>query len=208
MNIEKIRRDNLDKYIKENFKNIRRFTMEYGVNYGNIYTMLKGERPFGERVARELETKIGISPGFFDQVDLSTDAKIPIFGNKLSAGYGNKVFDEEIIGYHLLNISDLKNEGLEVKNLCIFFIRGDSMTPEIQDGSKVLVDTSQTELIENKIYAVAVNNEIFVKKIFKDLSANTIILRSENQSYPDKIFHINDELRIIGRVVYLLGKRL
>ena len=212
MNIEKIRRDNLHRYIMENFKNIRKFTIHYTVNYGNIYSMLKGERPFGERIARELETKIGLSAGFLDQEDAllsaTNDKKIPIFNNKLSAGQGNKVFDEEIIGYHLLNINDLKNEGLEVKNLCVFFVRGDSMTPEIQDGSKVLVDTSQTTLTDNKIYAIAVDNEIFIKKIFKDLSSDKIILRSENNTYPDKIFKTTQELRVIGRVVYLLGKRL
>ena len=99
-----------------------------------------------------------------------------------------------------------KNEGLDKKNLCIFFVRGDSMLPEIQDGAKVLIDISQRELVNNKIYAVSVNNEIFIKKLFQD--KNQIILRSENHDYKDKIYKTTDELNVIGRAVYILGKRL
>ena len=212
MNIEKVRRDNLKKYISENHKNRRQFSLKFGVNYGNLHSILKGERPFGERLARELETKLGISTGFFDKPEYDFSApeetKIAIYSNKLSAGSGNKVFDEEIIGFHSLNSSDLRNEGLDEKNLCVFFVRGDSMLPEIQDGSKVLVDVSQNKLIDNKIYAISIDNDIYIKRIFLEIGSKKIVLRSENKTYPDKIFNTADELRVIGRVVYLLGKRM
>ncbi len=212
MNIEKTRRDNLAKYITNTHKNRRQFALQYEFNYGNMHSMLKGTRAFGERIARELEAKLGLAAGFFDQEDIDLtkipETKIPIYANKLSAGSGNRVFAEEIIGYHLLNPADLKNEGLEEKQLCIFFVRGDSMLPEIQDGAKVLVDVSQTKLIDNKIYAISIDNEIFIKKLFKEPGANKITIRSENKSYPDKIYNHAEELKIIGRVVYLLGKRL
>ena len=212
MNIEKIRRDNLVKYIALNYKNKRQFSLIHNINYGNLYTILKAERPFGERFARDLEANLGVTPGFFDQFEdnLSNheQIKIPIYGNKLSAGNGNNVFDEEIIGFHLLNTADLRNEGLDEKNLCAFYVSGDSMLPEIPDGAKILVDVAQKNLIDNKIYAISIESEIFIKKLFKELGTRNLILRSENKNYPDKIYNNTTDLKIIGRVVYLLGKRL
>ena len=210
MIIEKIRRANLEKYIALNYKNRRKFSMKYGINYGNLYSILKGDRPFGERLARDLEEKLELELGTLDHIDSNLTeqpvTKIAIYENKLSAGSGNKIFAEEVIGYHMFASDDLKNEGLDKKNLCIFFVRGDSMLPEIQDGAKVLIDISQRELVNNKIYAVSVNNEIFIKKLFQD--KNQIILRSENHDYKDKIYKTTDELNVIGRAVYILGKRL
>jgi phage repressor protein C with HTH and peptisase S24 domain len=213
MNIETVRRKNLGKYIKENYKNLRRFSVKYSINYGNLHSMLKGERAFGERFARDLETQIGLAYNFFDRDENYHDTKInemeiPIYGNKLSAGGGNKVFDEEVVGYHLLNSHDLKAEGLLKENLCIFYVKGDSMLPEIQDGAKVLVDVSQNKLIDNKIYAFSINGEVYIKELFKESKSPQVIIRSANKEYPDKKLDSADEFKIIGRVVYLLGRRL
>ena len=82
------------------------------------------------------------------------------------------------------------------------------MSPELLEGQKVIVDTAQTEIIDNRIYAISVNHDIFIKKMFKELGSGALIARSENPSYPEKHFKENDELKIIGRVVYLLGKPL
>ena len=170
MNIEKTRRANLQKYIASNYQNKRRFTLAYSLNYGNLYSILKGERPFGERLARDLENKIGLQEGSLDLNNSGllpqTETQIPVYANKLSAGSGNLAFNEAIIGYHLFNTEDLHHEGFNERSLCVFYVRGDSMLPDIQDGAKVLVDLTQTELIDNKVYAISINNEIYIKKLF------------------------------------------
>lgn len=212
MNVEKIRRKNLQNYITTNYPNKRKFTLAYSLNYGNLYSILKGERPFGERLARDLEQKIGLQENSLDQDDSTmlnqTETRIPVYANKLSAGNGNLAFNEAIVSYHLFNSEDLRNEGFNEKNLCVFYVRGDSMLPEIQDGAKVLVDLTQGELIDNKIYAISINNEIYIKKLFNQLGSNKVVIHSENNNYPDATLKLNDEFKIIGKVVYLLGKRL
>jgi phage repressor protein C with HTH and peptisase S24 domain len=210
LEIENIRRANLEALIAKNYKNKRQFCLKHTFNYGSLYSTLKGERPFGERLAREIEARLGLEQYVLDKSksELLTEARIPEYHLRLSAGNGCRVWDEEVKRHHLMDRFELKNMGWHEETLCIFTVVGDSMLPEIHEGNRVIVDTSATVIIDNKIYAICVNGEIFIKRLFKDIGNNRILVRSDNQAYPDKYLTLNEEFIVVGRVVYLLGKLL
>lgn len=83
-------------------------------------------------------------------------------------------------------------------------IHGDSMEPVLEDQDTVLIDESQNEILSGCMFAVGVDNEVFVKYV--DREPGMLILRSRNERYkPIEVpmtGDLADGIRIIGRVVW------
>jgi len=117
-----------------------------------------------------------------------------------SCGLGGLISSEEketvSIPLNLFPIK-IKND----KKYSIVKARGNSMTPEIQDGDMILIEHYNGEqIIDNSIYLFMYENEIFIKRLSKNI--NEIIITSDNKNYPQIILK-NDEinrLSIIGKV--------
>lgn len=79
---------------------------------------------------------------------------------------------------------------------------GNSMTPTIDDGDKLLVEHWNGEQIQdNRIYVFCYNGEFFVKRLSKNL--DEIIIKSDNPEYRVRTIEnkkIND-LKLIGKIV-------
>ena len=72
---------------------------------------------------------------------------------------------------------------------------GESMEPDIKDGSLVFVDKSKKDINEKDIFLVNINGEIFIKRI--NIKEDDFILKSFNQNYIDlKV----ENLIVIGKV--------
>ena len=79
---------------------------------------------------------------------------------------------------------------------------GNSMSPTIDNGDKLIVDHwNGNHIQDNKIYVFCFNNEFFVKRLSKNL--DEIIIKSDNPEY--RIRTINGksaaELILIGKIV-------
>lgn len=73
-------------------------------------------------------------------------------------------------------------------------VHGDSMSPLIDDGSKILIK-KQTSVDSGQIAAVLVDDEeAVVKKVF--YNDNTVELHSVNPYYPPRVFKNNDVTRV------------
>nr|UWG24681.1 MAG: CI repressor [Bacteriophage sp.] len=73
-------------------------------------------------------------------------------------------------------------------------VHGDSMSPLIDDGSKILIK-KQTSVDSGQIAAVLVDNEeAVVKKVL--YNNNTVELHSVNPYYPPRVFKNNDVTRV------------
>ena len=77
------------------------------------------------------------------------------------------------------------------------------MEPLIQDGSFVVVDPYQVDYIENKIYVIKYEEEIYIKRVIFKQEANLMILKSINPVYDDIYIPISqaDSVKIIGRAI-------
>lgn len=82
--------------------------------------------------------------------------------------------------------------------------QGDSMEPTISSGDLILIDRSQDTMFDRDlIWACTVGDFGMIKRLRPTREGVTIL--SDNPAVPDD-FAVDDELRIIGRVIAKVGK--
>lgn len=97
--------------------------------------------------------------------------------------------------------------GLKEKNLRVIYTHGQSMEPTLADGDVLLVDESQTDPLNSRIYAILrPDGELIIKRLVRTMT-NGWVIRSDNQdkrNYPDEIASDTEigHLQIEGRIVW------
>lgn len=117
-----------------------------------------------------------------------------------SCGCGSVVFSEEKIQIPVSTV--LIGGYSKQKKYSIINASGDSMSPTINNGDKLIVEHWNGEQIQdNKIYVFCFNSEFFVKRLSKNL--DELIIKSDNPDY--RVRTINgstiSELKVIGKIV-------
>lgn len=120
-------------------------------------------------------------------------AKVPLLG-KVCAGYGI-IAQEDIVGYEVVEAKYGTGE-----YFCLQ-VKGDSMSPKIDNGSIVLV--KQQDSVESGDLAIVIvdNEEGMIKKVVYD--DDSIKLISFNPFYPERVFekHEVERVKVIGKVI-------
>ena len=82
--------------------------------------------------------------------------------------------------------------------------RGDSMQPFLQNHDKLIVEHwNGGQIIDNCIYVFRYANELFVKRLVKNITQ--IVIKSDNPLYePIKITDKDQDFEIIGQIVGLM----
>lgn len=139
------------------------------------------------------------------EAEISSEfALVPGYRIEVSAGHGAVISSEKPTRYLAFRHKWLQFRGLKPENLALVFARGDSMEPTIHDNNTVMIDTSQTELIDGNIYVIRTDNHLVVKRIQK-LVNKGILLLSDNKEYKEQMLEPNEanDLAVIGRVVWI-----
>ena len=91
------------------------------------------------------------------------------------------------------------------KKYSVINAKGDSMQPFIHSGDKLVVEHYEgQQIIDNQVYVFCYENEIFVKRLVKNI--NQLVIKSDNTMY-DVIKLVGEELNkviIIGQIVGLM----
>lgn len=94
-----------------------------------------------------------------------------------------------------------------IDDLVIFTVRGDSMdggNSRIKNGSQIIVDTSIKEYINDGIYAIRIENALFVKRL--QYMPGKILVKSDNPVYqPFEVDLRTDNVDILGAVVFVMN---
>lgn len=215
--LEKIRVENLKKIIKNSGKSQLAFCNDAGLRNNNISDMLKGERAFTSKTARNIELKLEIPTGYLDfdnnisNVDFDvTSFKVPEYNVQLSAGRGAEVINpENIKAHHILNDSFLTEYRVKKENLAIVSVVGHSMNPILIDGTKVVIDISRCEPLDNKVFAITTKNHTWVKRC--RITPGGTIWQSDNEEYRQYDDDLNNGKSIVvieGYVLYNLGQKV
>ncbi|MBS9777599.1 MAG: helix-turn-helix transcriptional regulator [Gammaproteobacteria bacterium] len=116
-----------------------------------------------------------------------------------SAGFGAENTDDGLIEEIML--SSVFLDGLNKKNLIAIYTKGDSMSPIINSGDIIIVDTAINRPEDGKTFVIRVGQELFVKRLQRDI--NGLKLISENQQYSEMLLPYAEleNASIIGRVV-------
>lgn len=167
----------------------------------------KNSIPYKELLVFCFRKKISINYLFFNQLPESlieeTTNIITLKYNKdilgsLGDGLKNYEFEagEIAIDKHLLDFI----QG-DYKNTELIQGYGDSMEPLITDNSLIFIDTSKKDILNNRIYAILIDEELYIKHITKD--KGKIVLKSFNKSYKDIT---TEEYIVVGKVVGVLSR--
>jgi len=137
---------------------------------------------------------------------------VPVLDVELAAGTGTHIDLEQVHDWVPISQEWVFQNGLSEGSLAVVKVRGDSMMPTLNDGDTILIDTSDTQLVSEKIYAIAFDGELRVKRMIKQFGG-TWKIRSDNihnPAYTDEtVSQVNiGQLRIIGRVVTLLMRNM
>lgn len=128
---------------------------------------------------------------------------IPKVRARIAAGTGSLEVDASVETYYAFRSSWLTSKG-SARDMRLMEVTGDSMEPDIKGGDMVLIDQSQNEIMDGRVYAVGVDGAIVVKYV--DAIPGKLILRSRNPANPpievDMRGDLADTVRIIGRVVW------
>lgn len=107
---------------------------------------------------------------------------VPKVAAKAGAGASLETSDETE-GLYAFRKDFMGREHICARNAVMLDVVGDSMEPEFYEGDTLLVDKSDIEIRDGKVYVVTLGDELRVKRIFNSL--NGLILRSDNPKYPD-----------------------
>ncbi|MGW7932604.1 S24 family peptidase [Staphylococcus xylosus] len=120
----------------------------------------------------------------------------------LAAGKGTLNFDKS----NPIKTLTVPSDEIPDKYDLTFQISGNSMEPGFKDGELVYVDTL-SPFKNKKVYAVEVNKEAYIKKVYRDGSNFTLVsLNNERNEHGDRLFPEitlteHDDFYIIGRIV-------
>ncbi|WP_178125612.1 S24 family peptidase [Pseudomonas sp. FSL R10-0765] len=132
---------------------------------------------------------------------------IPQYSAKGAAGNGYLNENVEKLSGLVFKRDWLNRMRLKEQNLKVIYTQGSSMEPTLADGDVLLIDESQIEPSNRRIYAITrPDGELIIKRLMLTMT-NGWIIRSDNEDkrqYPDEIASDNEigHLRIVGRVVW------
>lgn len=134
-----------------------------------------------------------------DAADMASVRFVPKVAAIAGAGASLETSDA-VTGYYAFRTDFLGKEHISETRSVLMDVRGDSMEPLFKDGDTLLVDQSDTQVLDGRIYVVTLGDELRVKRVQKGIQG--LVLRSENPRYADIIVGSADmeQFRVHGRV--------
>lgn len=171
--------------------------------------------PVGRLMGHDAEPRIAARPVLTwehpDELPPGEFAMIRRLSVKLSAGNGNEHIEavpDDTMQPQAFRADWIRKMRLRPDKLASLTADGDSMEDRIQDGDALVVDLSQTEIIDGKVYALWYDGGERIKRLFR-LPGGGLRIFSDNQvAYPPidlpqgSLAHVH----IIGRVVHVAGE--
>lgn len=179
---------------------------QIGVTRQHLGAVLGGRvkpgRELLENLARALMVSVPelLSPG--PETGLSNGGSpfipIPLRAASGSMGPGS-LEGSRRIKTHLAFREDWAYQKGSPSHMSVIRARGMSMSPTIPDGCMVLIDESQTDLINGRIYYVAFNDEYFIKRLAKVKGKWCIESDLDNSRIEIKE---HDHFEVLGRALW------
>lgn len=179
------------------------------INYDNFRKLKeRGSIPYYEIMSFLAKRNISINWFFFNQLP---ESLIENTSNYIILKYQKNVFGSAgggAINYEInpepliIDKQLLDHINSSYKYTEVLQVFGESMEPDIKDGSLIFVDKSRKDVNDKDIYLINSKEGLYVKSI--NINNDKVILRSTNPNFSD-ISNIN-ELDIIGRISGVLIK--
>lgn len=156
-------------------------------------------------VARWVGQKLKVTDNVVDFAGTSY-AAVGVWDIQVSAGHGAIVYDTEPEAFNLFRVDFLKNVSrAPLGMLAVIRVSGDSMANTLHNGDHVLVDRTINRIGRDGIYVIRLGaeDEIMVKRCTRDPRSKTLIIKADNPEYPTHSGVLDEDIQVLGRVVWL-----
>lgn len=202
--IDQTRKTKLKQYLelnKDKYKSLTEFAKFVGLFASNLSPILNGEKKFTDKLAKTLEDKLGLEPGFFSTVATNnSDILIPY--RKLKQAPNNKILlveDGTFISLEKNSISSKYN----VDNLFAihpnFELDREALNKSIDKSKSLIFDMSDTCTVLNKIYLIHFADKLLLRRY---TVINDVKFFDTDSNLYSKITANGDDVEIIARLVY------
>ena len=198
-----------------------------------------GENPIkniGNKIAREIESAFGKPLGWMDTpqwlgakvaeplhayeirgvdgpdgVDPDREVMVPEVDVELGAGNGVSLEFVETRYRLPYQIEWLRSVGVRrPEEVRLMSVRGHSMERTLFEGDKVLVHLTNKRVVSDAVYAIMLDGEPRVKRLFRSAEGIRVVSDNEDKvKYPDEIVTAEqaERLIIIGRAIHRQGSK-
>ncbi|HIE5924938.1 TPA: LexA family transcriptional regulator [Stenotrophomonas maltophilia] len=197
---------------------------ELGITQGAVSQYLNGRIPMNYRTLKAFSAALGIEDTDirddlpeqqYNSPAPSDDDYTDVTGYSQAAGLGAGAEAEEYAETHSLKFkkTSLRRRGIYNRPLAIYYGKGDSMEPTIEDGDAIMFDTSDTRVIDGALYVIQVDGmarpEYFVKRAM--LLDGAVFFTSDNPrgdhqwQKPKRMDSKREPITVVGRVHWIGG---
>lgn len=192
--IEKLnntRIENTKKLINEKYSTLSNLANALGKSVSYLSHLLTGNRVFTEKTARELESALGLESFSLDQAESSNTVNLKVYDNS---------------DVHPVLSRSIKT--FNRKCLQVIYAQDDAMVPIIDFGQGVVFDKSQVVIHSGSLYALSINQQIIIRRVFVDILTRKLTLKAESSKYEAVIVDDASQLQFLGKIVLALEKSI
>lgn len=141
-----------------------------------------------------------------DLPDPSAYVTVPLFDVRVSAGDGAQWVEHPAAEVLVFRRRWFQAKGLKPAACRAVTVRGSSMEPGLRDGDTVLIDTADTVIADDAVFALLLHGDLYIKRLFR-LPGGGVELASDNPRHPTRqiVGSDLDALLILGRQVWRAG---
>ena len=123
---------------------------------------------------------------------------------KFAAGSGIHIEEDGDVSGLAFRQDWLRHKGLNARNAAAVSADGPSMHPHIEHADLLLLNTSQTDILNGKIYAFIQGRKGRVKRLYRT-TGGALRIVSDNPEFKEEILEPekHENVSIIGRVVWI-----
>jgi phage repressor protein C with HTH and peptisase S24 domain len=93
---------------------------------------------------------------------------------------------------------------VDVRNIALVEVIGDSMSPTADEGDLGLVDLRESRFRHDGVYVLRTGSDLAVKRLQRQPDGS-LVIRSDNSAYPP-VSVKSEEVALLGRVVWIGGR--
>jgi phage repressor protein C with HTH and peptisase S24 domain len=202
-----------------------KLAQQMGVSRTYVTLLFDPERFFGDKAARKVERALGMPERYLEKDGQENDsmaieawdkpedladgvyAMVPRVEIRLSAGSGLMNRQETGLPPLAFRREWLSKKNVTARsNLFVCEVSGDSMSPGLQDGDIVLIDTGQNTLTDGEVYAIRYGDEVRIKRLFRRIDGSIRVI-SDNSAFPEEVITPadRDHFSILGLKIWRGG---
>ncbi len=190
---------------------VQNFCTATGEDYGAIHKYVNQALRIGDRVARRLEKVMELTNGYLDKSIPKFDVtEVPVITTRFSSNEQLKDLISSSVTLSAVENDLIENYKWNKEALVMIIAEDNSMEPTIRAGIQVIIDCSQREIIQNKIYAIRIHDDIYLRRINKSQSTGMLIISPDSETYQVnnqfKSFELDhNNYEVIGKAVFIKG---